>query len=366
MLYKNCITFSEEVTYLNRSKEPLFINPMIRKERAIAIIHEFLQSGGDLPFSAEVRPQLLSISSDPVETIDVEKFVNLIQLDPGLATNVLQLANSVYFSSATKIVSLRRAIVQIGLEEAINFIQVVLFRSSLPKFPEIAGGFSDKDYWSHSWACAIACKSLGHPTIGTNLLPGELYIAGLLHGIGKLVLAIHRPNEFLQCLENSVEFQLTMAESQLDIFGTTDADIACELLKVWQLPDNVSIAIKYFQNPAEAEKEHQEFAGLLQLAYFIANTSGVGNINDEYCYNVNETWISQQVTSPLYDKKLRERFIKNIYIVLEKKQTSLEAIGGEEADGPPKELGEQIYTKKLVVNESWLSRLCRWFKAYLG
>lgn len=334
----------------------------IRKERAIAIVHDFLQSGGDLPFSAEVRGQLLAISSDPVETIDVDKFVNLVQLDPGLATNVLQLANSVYFSTAAKIVSLRRAIVQIGLEEAINFIQVVLYRSSLPKFPEITGGFSDRDYWNHSWACALACKSLGHPAIGIKLLPGELYIAGLLHGIGKLVLAIHRPYEFLQCLENSVEFQLTMPESQLDIFGTTDADIACELLKVWQLPDNVSMAIKYFQYPGEAEKEYQEFAGLLQLAYVIANTSGIGNISDEYNYDVNETWISQQVYSPLYDKKLRESFIKNIYMVLEKKQTSLEGMDSEKVDAPPKERDEQNYEKK-VVKKSWCNCFLQWFKA---
>jgi len=221
----------------------------IREEKAIVITHEFLQSGGDLPFSTEVGSQLLSMSSLPLQQIDVDKFVKLIQLDPGLAANVLQVANSVYFSGAGKIVSLRRAIVQIGLEEAINFVHVVFYRKSLPKVPKIKGYLSDKDYWNHSWACAIACKSLGHPAIGTKLLPGELYIAGLLHGIGKMILAIHRPIDFLQCLEDSVDFQQPLAETQLDIFGTTDADIATELLKVWQLPNNVSMAIKYYQRP---------------------------------------------------------------------------------------------------------------------
>ncbi len=338
-----------------------------RKEKAIAITHDFLQSGGDLPFSTEVGSQLFSMSNQPVEKIDVDKFVKLIQLDPGLTTNVLQLANSVYFSGAAKIVSLRRAIVQIGMEEAINFLHVVFYRNSLPEFPEIKGFFSNKDYWSHSWACAIACKSLGHPTIGTKLLPGELYIAGLLHGIGKLILATHRPNEFLQCLRNSVDFQQPLPEAQLDIFGTTDADIAYELLKVWQLPDNIPMAIKYCQRPGEAEKEHREFAGLLQLAYFIANTSGIGNIKDEFCFDVNETWISKQPSSPLFDVKLRDGFVQNIYSVLEKKQTSMEAIGGEEAGAAPEIPDDQSYrTKKEVVKRSWLSRLGRWFKAQFG
>ena len=123
------------------------------------------------------------------------------------------------------------------------------------------------------------------------------------------------------------------------------------------------MAIKYFQHPEEAEKEHQEFAGLLQLAYFIANTSGIGNINDEYCYDVNATWICQQPISPLYNKSLREGFIQNIYTVLEKKQASLETIGEEKVDDNPRERSEPVYEKKIVVNESWSSRLWRWFKA---
>ncbi len=335
----------------------------IRKEKAIVITHEFLQSGGDLPFSTEVGSQLLSISSLPADQIDVDKFVKLIQLDPGLSANVLQVANSVYFSSVAKIVSLRRAIIQIGLEEALNIVQVVFYRNSLPKFPKTKGILSDKDYWNHSWACAIACKSLGHPAIGTKLLPGELYIAGLLHGLGKMILAILRPIEFMQCLENSVDFQQPLAETQLDIFGTTDADIATELLNIWQLPNNVSMAIKYYQRPSEAMTEHQEFAGLLQLAYFIANTSGIGNIRDEFSFNVNETWISKQPNSSLYDEKFRKKIVQNIYVALEKTQTSIEAFDEEDADTPTKKLAEQNHVIKPVVNKSWLNRLKHWFSA---
>lgn len=247
--------------------------------------------------------------------------------------------------------------------EAIDFIHVIFYRNSLPEFPEIQGFFSDKDFWSHSWACAIACKSLGHPTIGTKLLPGELYIAGLLHGIGKLILAIHRPDDFRQCLENAIDFQQPLQEAQLDIFGTTDADIACELLKIWQLPENVSMAIKYCQCPGGAEKEHREFAGLLQLAYFIANTSGIGNIKDEFCFDVNQTWISQEPSSPLFDQKLREGFVQNIYSVLKQKQSSIEAIGSKEEDTPIEESNDQNSAQEGVVDKSWLSRLGRWLKS---
>lgn len=298
-------------------------------DNAAVIAHEFLQSGVGLPFSSDIGPRLLSLSSQPIDEIDIDKLVQLIQLDPGLTTKVLQLANSVYFAGIQKIVSLRRAIIQIGLEEAINFIHAVYYKNSLPRFPKIRG-FSDKDYWSHSWACAVANKMLGHPSVGTRVLPGELYITGLLHGLGKLVLAIHRPEEFLQCLQISNEFQQPLPDSEQDILGTTDADIACELLKTWQLPLNICNAIKYFRAPEEAEKQYREIAGLTQLAYYIANTSGIGNTMDEFCYDVKQTWITNEQGYPLSDEAVQESIVQEIYSTLERKSTSLAAFGGEE------------------------------------
>jgi len=338
-----------------------------RKEKAISIVHEFLQSGVDLPFSTEIGPKLLTLSSKSVEDIDIDKFVQLVQVDPGLATKVLTLANSVYFSGATKIVSLRRAIVQVGLEEAVNFIHAVFYRKTLPKFPELRGFFSDKDYWSHSWACASACKMMGHPVVGTNILPGELYIAGLLHGIGKLILAIHRPIEFLQCLQNSKDFQQPLPEAQLDILGTTDADIACELLKAWQLPENICMAIQAYYTPEEAKEEFREFAGLVQYAYFIANTSGVGNMRDEFCFDINSTWIAVSAESPLSDDTVRTEFTDKIYAAIKRKSSLLQNFGGESAavdseDKADTNVGKTRKSKQKGLLErffAWVSNILR-------
>lgn len=308
-----------------------------RREKAVAIAHDFLQSGVELPFSSDIGPSLLTLSSQPIENIEVEKLVQLIQVDPGLTTKILQLANSVYFSGLKKIVSLRRAIIQIGLEEAINFIHVVYYRKSLPEFPEIEG-FTDNDYWNHSWACALANKMLGHPAVSPGILPGELYIAGLLHGLGKLILALQRPDEFVQCLELSKDFHQPVPEAQIDIIGTTDADIAYELLKTWQLPENVCNAIKYYQNPDEAEEQYQEIAGLTQFAYYLANTSGLGNMMDEFCFDINQTWISAHPTLSLSDEKLRTHISSKIYTALESKSSFLlevtSANDASESPGP--------------------------------
>lgn len=289
--------------------------------KASSIADDLLMSGVNLPPLPAAGAQLLVLSQQPIETIDISKFVKLVETDPSLTTKFLQLANSAYFKTLHKIVSLRQAIVHIGLEEAIQTAYWLLYRNSLPKFPKFEG-FSNQDYWSHSWACGVANKMLGHPDLNSGLLPGELYISGLLHGIGKLILAIHKPKEFLQCLEISREFSQSLADAQFDVLGTTDSFIASEILKRWQFPENICMAVKHYQAPENADEKYRLHAGLTQFAYYLANTSGIGNINDELCYDLTQTWIVQEGRSPLAQEDVRHSFSSQIYAALQKKAQS--------------------------------------------
>ncbi len=287
-------------------------------DRASLIAEEILKSGVNLPPLPAAGAQLMVLSQQPLEAIDIGQFTKLVETDPGLTAKFLQLSNSAYFSTLKRIISLRQAIVHIGLEEAIHTAYWLLYRNSLPKFPALEG-FSDHDYWSHSWACGVSNKMLGHPELGTGILPGELYISGLLHGIGKLILAIHKPKDFLQCLHISREFSQALADAQRDILGTTDSHIASKILENWKFPENICMAVKHYQAPDNADEKHRLHAGLTQFAYYLANTSGIGNINDEFCYDLSETWIVREGCSPLTQKETRDAFSKKIYTTLQKK-----------------------------------------------
>lgn len=334
-----------------------------RKDRAISIALEFLQSGVDLPFSSATGPQLLAFSQQPTEDIEIQKFVNLVQVDPGLTTKILQLANSAYFARIDKIISLRQAVVHIGLEEVMNFIYVLFYRKALPSFPNLEGCFSDKDYWGHSWACAVANRMLGHPDVGTSALPGELYLAGLLHGIGKLILASRRPDDFLQCLHNSSDFEQPLAEAQLDVFGTTDSEIAYELLRTWQLPENICMAIKYYQSPEDADEKFREIAGLTQFAYYLANTSGIGNINDEFCYDFKKTWIFRESSLPLSEEATHRVIMQKIYTALESKSSTITTLGGTIEDDRTGESSAVSDEKKKTTSVPEKKGFIAWLRA---
>lgn len=302
---------------------------------AQTIALQILQSNVQLPPFPPVGSQLLAMNHQPLEEIDIDKFIRLIETDPSLVTRILRLANSVYFSSVQKISSHRQAVMHIGLEESINAVNLHFFRSALPTFPRLEG-FSGKDYWAHSWACAVANRMLGRTDLQITCLPGELYIAGLLHGVGKLILALHRPDDFLQCLGNSRNYNQPLFEAELDLFGTTDTDIAYEILRSWQLPEKICMAVKHYKVPHEAEQPYREIAAVTQFAYYIANTSGVGNNGDLYSFDLQETVLGREADSPLADEATRNRVVQDINGLLQKKFAAIsdEQVANEQKTPP--------------------------------
>ena len=298
-------------------------------ETSESIAVKIVQSDKNLPPLPAVGQRLLSLSRQPVEKIDVTSFSRLIEKDPALTAKILQLANSSFFGTLKKIIGIRQAIIHIGLEEAINAVCLFFYKDMLPKFPQLKD-FSGKDYWDHSWACATANRMLGHPshTPLVKVSPGELYIIGLLHGIGKLILAINYPDDFQKCFQNSCKISQPLAQREKDIFGTTDTEIAYALLKSWNFPEHICTAIRYYLSPHAATKQYREITALTQLAYVIANTSGIGNSGDTLNCNISQTYILNNWIMPSAEKKQQEMIIKDIYATLTKKRQTVDLANG--------------------------------------
>ncbi len=273
-----------------------------RKELARELVDEFLQSEREVPFSSVIGAKLIDLVNKPVELVNINDLVELLERDVGFAGRLLQLANSAYFSRVEKIVDLRRAIVQVGLEETINLMQMAYYQTILPQIPNLGGVLSDQDYWKYSWATAFTAKILGHPSIGGKVLPGELYIAGLLHGVGRVVLAITRPLVYGKVLQKlKGVYHLPFEDLQLELIGTTDADVAYELLRKWQLPKNICRAVGNIYHPEKADDDICEFAAFLQLACCIVRSVDTRFIVSGGCDKLSATWMATSSSLPLAD-----------------------------------------------------------------
>ncbi len=298
---------------------------------ANAIALDILNSKLKIPPMPANGPKLMSLIRKPIDDIQVGDFVEIIDSDPGLLSMILQLANSVYFKGVDEIYSLRSAIARIGLQETIDAANLYFFRRMFPKIPEIEG-FQAQEYWAFSWACANAARRLGHPNLGMDVNPGELYIAGLLHGIGKLILAIQYPFEFSNCIQTAARLKLSVHAVELDEFGTTDTNIASKLFGIWHIPSRVCTGVEFYQNPDLAPEKDRNIAALIQFAYAVASMSGLGKNGDGCVTSLESTWIARQSGLPLSKKEVQDAVIKEIQASLEEKSESITGIAPQKQE----------------------------------
>lgn len=87
---------------------------------ANAIALDILNSKFKIPPMPANGAKLISLIRKPIDDIEVDDFVKIIDSDPGLLSMILQLANSIYFKGVNEIYSLRSAIVRVGLQETIR------------------------------------------------------------------------------------------------------------------------------------------------------------------------------------------------------------------------------------------------------
>ena len=200
---------------------------------ANTIALEILDSGIAIPSLPGSAHEILAMAQKPISQIELSHLEALIQKDPVLFAQLINLANSPFYRTTVEVTGLRTAIMRIGLIDTLNTLNHYLFKKALPPFPKM-DHFSDKAFWEESWACAIANRRLGDPRLMVETHPGELYIAGLLHGIGRLILAVYDPVHFNQCLEMAKKSGRPLEEMELKIFKTTDALVARHLLKKWK------------------------------------------------------------------------------------------------------------------------------------
>ncbi len=288
------------------------------KTIAFSIAQEILSTSVKIPTIPANGREILKTVRQPEERIDIPSFVKLVESDPGLFTRILQLSNSIFYSEMDKITSLRAAITRIGLLETVNTVSLHFFQRMLPKFPDIKG-FSYNDFWAHSWVCAVANRRLGHPNLEMDVLPGDLYMTGMLQSMGKLLMAIHFPVEFSKCIGKAREFKQPLHKVELDAFGTTDGLVAARVLRTWNLPPVVCEGVGFYQMPELAPPEYKIISGLTQFAYGIAGKSGIGSSGDGLNMELSDTFLGGKPQLKIAQEDIQSTLIQEITDSLKEK-----------------------------------------------
>lgn len=213
----------------------------------------------------EVALRVNELLSDPHSSN--RQLEDVIRSDPALTAKLLKWANSPYFGGRDRIETISTAVNLIGRNQLRNLVLGISVASA---FKHISPALVDMDvFWHNSVASGIIAKLLAKEC---GLQDREhLFIAGLLHGIGKLVMYSRLPKLCWQVLVHKEKGERAMAEAELLVFGYTHADVGAELLKSWKLPERFQYITGHYLNPSPYD-QYQPDIDLVHVASAIAGT----------------------------------------------------------------------------------------------
>jgi HD-like signal output (HDOD) protein len=194
-----------------------------------------------------------------------QELVDVVQLDAGIATTVLRLANSAWYGLPSRVDTISRAITLIG-QKALR--DLVLSTSVITTFKGISAEFVDMmDFWDNSVTCGVVTRNLARKC---GIRETErMFLAGLLHKVGRLVFYVSRPVQYRQVLVDKDRGETAIIEAERAVFGFTYAQLGAALMRAWHLPEALDELIAYQLRPTDAPVYARE-AAVLHVAADIA------------------------------------------------------------------------------------------------
>ncbi len=197
-------------------------------------IDDILDRIDKLPTLNSVAFEVINLCSE--DEISLSQLVRIISNDQSLASQVLKVANSSYFNYPRKIYSLERAVVVMGLN-LLRDIALSIAIFSLYKGLKVNRSFDMVGFWGHTLKTGYAARVLADQFDPFH--KDVLYIGGLLHDIGKLVLLKVLQEDYILVLEKSKQEEKPLVEVEKHLLGFTHADMGGKLLDIWKLPESV-------------------------------------------------------------------------------------------------------------------------------
>ncbi|MBN1476065.1 HDOD domain-containing protein [Candidatus Sumerlaeota bacterium] len=234
-----------------------------------ALLARLAKATGDLPAMPAVVERVLRLSQDP--DTNVEHLRSAIEIDPGLTSKLLRVANSAYYARQRKITSLSQAIVTLGFKTILSLTMAGSSKTIFEQYSDVARAVRTTLY-DHSISTAFLTNSLIRLT-PLKMDPEICFLGGLLHDIGKLVISRNFPMQFNKVRVANEEQGVDWLEAEMATLGFDHEQLGEHLARQWNLPQQYEDLIRHHHTVAEAEVAQAE-AALVNLADHVATYLG--------------------------------------------------------------------------------------------
>ena len=237
-------------------------------------IKNFIGEIGDLPTLPTLYIALREKLNDALSSAsDIAK---ILSSDQAICSNILRIANSSFYGLSGRITTIPHAIVVSGFN---GIHHLVLNTPVAQMFTEHAvNGFNLSSLWEHSLAVAAIARIIGRCTGYTS--QEEIFTAGLLHDIGKIIIYKYRPDDFSRIIHEVKGGGIFIKDAEEKYLGVDHTDIGTCLLETWNFPQLLIRTTAYHHNPVLA-KEKIKAASIVHFADIIARALEIGSGGDD-------------------------------------------------------------------------------------
>ena len=202
----------------------------------------------------------------------------VVTSDPALTGRVLRLANSAYLAMVSRIDTIDHAVRVLGLSQVHD---IALATSAVGSMSRLKNDLFDiYDFWRTSVYAAVCARHLaqicGLPS------PQRMFIAGLMHNIGNLIIAHELPQAYRDCAKMARDSQRPYHALQIEVLGFDYAEVGAELMRQWSLPTALLLPVAHHTQPiADLAPADQPLAAVLQIAAATARVAAWDSAESE-------------------------------------------------------------------------------------
>lgn len=203
----------------------------------------------------------------------IKQLSKTIEKDQAIVSKLLRLVNSAFYGFQARIKNISHAVTVLGFNTVRNaVVSVSIIEAFSGK--SATEEFDIRNFWKHSIAVAVTGRNLAEDTRLAS--PDEAFVAGILHDVGKVVLAQYFKDLFSQVWTSIQNNGLSFYEAEKKLLPANHTQIGGHLAKKWHLPVSLIEAVTY-HHAVRKSAMNPELLMLVHVADFIVNHYEVGS-----------------------------------------------------------------------------------------
>ncbi len=263
------------------------------------ILKNIMARVNDFPTLPTIYTALTAAMANPM--CSASDIADVISQDQSSAVKVLKVSNSAIYGNLRKVTSIQDAIFIIGTKE-IKAIVLALAIMKLFSGAKEMEGLKPSDLWEYSFGVGSIsrniAKELGLPN------PEDLFVAGIIHGIGKLFFLIGVPELYSKVVVAGKMKKMKLRDVEKAVLGITHSLIAQLLAEKWKLPKDFCTMFEYQYSGLPDGKFHS-YSTIVHLAMVSASMLRIGDSATDLIPTLNkDIWKQMDIDKKFFTKNL--------------------------------------------------------------